>query len=118
MNAHALSIQTLIATRMKEVRKASGVSQRALGKSVGLDDKRAGPYISRYESGVHATDWETTLKIAQSLGVSVAYLVAETPELAELIRAVQHYEPEELRALAEEIRVRHAQIDPTAQDQP
>lgn len=58
------------------------------------------------------------MKIAQSLGVSVAYLVAETPELAELIKAVQDYEPEELRALAEEIRVRHAQIEPTALDQP
>lgn len=76
---------------------------------MGLDEKRAGPYINRYEKGVHAPDWETTAKIAESLGVSIAYLVAETPELAELIKAVQGYEPEQLRALAEEIRVRQGQ---------
>lgn len=73
---------------------------------MGLDEKRAGPYINRYEKGVHAPDWETTAKIAESLGVSIAYLVAETPELAELIKAVQDCDPDELRALAEDIRSR------------
>ncbi|MCS4233428.1 helix-turn-helix transcriptional regulator [Stenotrophomonas sp. BIGb0135] len=74
-----------IANRLKACRLKQGLTQRALGVLVGLPEEVAGVRINRYERAVHNFDIETAQKITRALGVSIAYLFAETDQLAELI---------------------------------
>lgn len=79
------SIRPVFARRLRACRLEQGLTQRALGVLVGLPEDVAGVRINRYERAVHSCDIETAQKIARALGVSVAYLFAETDQLAELI---------------------------------
>lgn len=64
-----------------------GLSQRSLGALVDKDsDKNRGAArINRYEQQVNLADMEKAAELAQALNVPLAYLFAETDELAELI---------------------------------
>lgn len=64
-----------------------GVSQRALGDALGLGKQVGSTRINRYEREVSQCDMDTASKIAQELGVPLAYLFAESDDLAELILA-------------------------------
>ncbi len=74
-----------IANRLKACRLKQGLTQPALGVLVGLPEEVAVVRSNRYERAVHNFDIETAQKIAHALGVSIAYLFAETDQLAELI---------------------------------
>ena len=87
MNApNARSAREIFALRMKKLRRDLGISQKILGVAVGLPEDVAGVRINQYERAVHDCDTETAQKMAKALGVSLAYLYAETEELAELIQ--------------------------------
>lgn len=75
---------------------------------MGLPEDVAGVRINRYERAVHDCDSETAQKLARALGVSVAYLYAETDELAELIQAFSGLPITEQRVILEELRARSA----------
>lgn len=64
-----------------------GLSQRALGALVDKDnDKgRGATRINRYEQLVNRADIETAGELAKALDVPLAYLFAETDDLAEWI---------------------------------
>ncbi|ASY85580.1 helix-turn-helix transcriptional regulator [Xanthomonas citri pv. malvacearum] len=84
---------------MKKRRKTLRLSQKALGVLMGLPEDVAGVRINRYERAVHECDSETAQKMADALGVSLAYLYAETDELAEMIQEfskLTHNEQQEL----------------------
>jgi transcriptional regulator with XRE-family HTH domain len=94
------SIRSVFARRLKACRVDQGLSQRALGVLVGLPEDVAGVRINRYERAVHNCDIETAQRIASVLGVSVAYLYAETDDLAELIRQFSRMSAKEEALLA------------------
>jgi transcriptional regulator with XRE-family HTH domain len=72
--------------RLREAREALGISQRNLGIKAGIDEFVASPRINRYEKGVHHPHLQIQQKLAQVLGVPLAYFYAEDDELAQLIR--------------------------------
>jgi transcriptional regulator with XRE-family HTH domain len=71
---------------------------------VGLPEDVAGVRINRYERAVHNCDIETAQRIASVLGVSVAYLYAETDDLAELIRQFSRMSAKEQEAHLANVR--------------
>ena len=75
--------------RLREAREAYGISQRGLGVEAGLDDFVASTRVNRYETGVHQPDLQTLQRLAEVLGLPVAYFYAEDDELARLIREFQ-----------------------------
>ncbi|MFX1724895.1 helix-turn-helix domain-containing protein [Stenotrophomonas sp. AS1] len=98
------SIRSVFARRLKACRVDQGLSQRALGVLVGLPEDVAGVRINRYERAVHNCDIETAQRIASVLGVSVAYLYAETDDLAELLRQFSRMSAKEQEALLANVR--------------
>ena len=75
------------AKRLKEARLAAGISQKQLGIQAGLDPSVASTRINRYELGIHKADYVIAQKLANVLGVPVAYLYADEDDVAQLIRA-------------------------------
>ena len=63
------------------------MSQKELGIAAGLDEFVASTRINRYETGVHEPDLETAARLAQALGVPLAYLFADDDRQARLLLA-------------------------------
>lgn len=80
-------IPSIFCTRLKAARIAAGLSQKQLGIAVGLDEFVASTRINRYELGVHETDIRTAERLAQVLGMPLAYFYAHDDGLARLITA-------------------------------
>lgn len=82
-----LTITAVFAKRLKAARAMRGLSQRSLGALVDKDgDKNRGAArINRYEQQVNLADMEKAAELAKALNVPLAYLFAETDDLAELI---------------------------------
>lgn len=59
--------------RLRELRKAKGLSMKELGIRVGCTESA----ISCYELGKRSPDYETLLKLAEELDSSVSYLLEE-----------------------------------------
>ncbi|MGX9696681.1 helix-turn-helix domain-containing protein [Janthinobacterium lividum] len=76
---------TIFGKRLKKARQRLGMPQDRLGWSIGLDEHTASARMSRYETGIHEPPYSLSKKLAEALGVSVAYFYADDDELAELI---------------------------------
>lgn len=63
------------------------VSQRALGAMLGMSKKTGSVRINRYEQLVSKADMETATALAYALDVPLAFLFAESDDLAEMILA-------------------------------
>jgi transcriptional regulator with XRE-family HTH domain len=87
------------ATRFKEARLASGLSQKQVGIGAGLDEFVASTRINRYELGVHQADYPMSIRLAQVLSVPVAYLYCDSDEFARLLLAF-HRAPKAVRRVA------------------
>lgn len=85
--------------RLKEARLARGLSQKQLGIEAGLDEFVASTRLNRYEVGVHAPDFQMSVRLARVLDVPVAYLYCDGDEVARLILAF-HRAPKSLRRQA------------------
>lgn len=79
-------------------------SQRALGVLMGLDKKLASSRINRYENETSGIDLDGLGKLAEVLGVPMAYLVAEDEAIAEVILALSKMTPEERAAAVRSLR--------------
>lgn len=77
----------VFARRLRFARERAGLSQRELGRRIGMKDDAASPRINQYESGTHVPRQETVEAIARELKIPVAYLFAEGERLARLIFA-------------------------------
>ncbi|WP_423171039.1 helix-turn-helix domain-containing protein [Stenotrophomonas maltophilia group sp. CASM26] len=87
---------TLFGRRLRAARVAAGLTQADLGRVLGLDDQNTGaPRVSRYETGRHEPDQETMAKIAEALGLPVAYFHATSDTLAKIILMVGRLPPDE-----------------------
>jgi Helix-turn-helix. len=96
----------LFAARLKQARELRGIaSQRALGVLMGLDKKLASSRVNRYETEVSGIDLDGLGKLADVLGLPMAYLVAEDEVIADAILALSQMNRKErvraLRALIE-----------------
>lgn len=87
---------TLFGRRLRAARVDAGLTQADLGRVLGLDDQNTGaPRVSRYETGRHEPDQETMAKIAEALGLPVAYFHATSDPLAKIILMVGRLPPKE-----------------------
>lgn len=60
--------------RLKELRKARGISQLKLAMDLGMNQNS----ISRYESGAREADYRTLIALADYFNVSIDYLLERT----------------------------------------
>ena len=67
-----------VGARIKSARDAKGLSQNALARLIDDENVSAG-YISRWERGEHMPSWANLHKLAAALGVSIGWLVDNTP---------------------------------------
>ena len=95
--AEPSSLRAVFAARLLQARQLRGLSQRALGDRMGLGKDKGSSRINRYEHQVTAIGFDNLQRLAEVLEVPVAYLVAETPAMAEAILALAN-STEEQRA--------------------
>lgn len=81
--------------RLKEARKSKGLSQKALGIAVGMDEFSASPRMNHYERGRHLPDFTTLQLLAKKLNVPTAYFYTEEDWLAEAMLALFHVHKDE-----------------------
>lgn len=77
----------VFARRLRFARERAGLSQRELGRRIGMKDDAASPRINQYESGTHVPRADTVEAIARELKIPVAYLFADGERLARMILA-------------------------------
>jgi transcriptional regulator with XRE-family HTH domain len=77
----------VFARRLRFARERAGMSQRELGRRIGMKDDAASPRINQYESGTHVPRADTVEAIARELKIPVAYLFADGERLARMILA-------------------------------
>jgi transcriptional regulator with XRE-family HTH domain len=94
-------------TRLRSARLRVGLPQDRLGVLAGLDELCSSPRISYYESGKHAPSFRTAERLAEVLGVPVAYFYCPDEMLAELLLLAARLavpEQEQLLAVAQKIK--------------
>ena len=92
--------------RLKQARLALGISQRELGRRIGLSEDVVSSRVTRYERGTSEPDFETAAKLARELGVPLAYLLADSDVLADIILAAARLSPVDQRKLASELKAK------------
>lgn len=102
------NLRSMFAKRLKEARLALGISQRELGRRIGLSEEVVSSRVTRYELGTSEPDFATASKLAKELGVPLAYLLADNDALADIILAAADMSPAEQRKLAAELKARRA----------
>ena len=85
--------------RLKEAWLARDLSQKQLGIEAGLDEFVASTRLNRYEVGVHAPDFQMSVRLAKVLDVPVAYLYCDSDEVAKMLLAF-HRAPKPARRQA------------------
>lgn len=100
------TLRAKFSARLREARIAADLSQRALGRRIGLSEEVVSSRITRYERGTSEPDFDTVEKLAKQLGVPVAYLVADNEILAEIILAAAALPLSEQRKLVAELKAR------------
>jgi transcriptional regulator with XRE-family HTH domain len=104
--AKGVEKRTVVARRLKEARLASGLSQKGLGISAGIDPSVASPRINQYERSVHMPDLSTLGQLASVLNLPLAYFFAVDDDLAVTILAFHRStltRRRKLRRLAQEL---------------
>ncbi|MBM5572094.1 MULTISPECIES: helix-turn-helix domain-containing protein [Deefgea] len=81
-----MPIQSPFPIRLKEARTIKGLTQVQLGVRIGMDENSASARMNQYEKGKHAPDFDTMKRMAEELGVPVAYFFCETELDAKLMQ--------------------------------
>jgi transcriptional regulator with XRE-family HTH domain len=102
----SLTVRTMFTKRLKKARLALGISQRELGRRIGLSEDVVSNRVTRYELGTSEPDFETASKMAKELGVPLAYLLADNDALADIILSVANMSPTEQRKAAAELKAK------------
>jgi len=72
--------------RLRQARRAKGLTQKGLGEKAGIDAASASSRINQYEMEKHVPDYATARLLAKALAVPTAFFYAENDQLAELIK--------------------------------
>ncbi|PMN91344.1 helix-turn-helix domain-containing protein [Enterovibrio norvegicus] len=86
-------------TRLRTARKAAGMTQQQLGINLGMDLNTASARLNQYEKGKHAPDYQTAKRLADELGVPVAYLYCDDDVLADLLLAASKLDKKRMEEL-------------------
>lgn len=86
----------VVGRRMRELRESLGWAQEKVGVAIGIEESSSRARISRYELGVHEPPVATARRIAEALGVPLAYLYCEDDAIAALLLAL-HMQPAHTR---------------------
>lgn len=89
--------------RLKQARKAMGISQKQLGIQLGMESGTASARMNHYEKGKHTPDYATLKAMADELGVPVAYFFCESESTAELLCLLEKMSEEEKVDLVKKI---------------
>ena len=71
--------------RLKEARRAAGLSQEQLGVLAEIEEASASSRMNHYERGKHEPDFSMVERIAKVLNVPEAYLYAKDDDTAFLL---------------------------------
>ncbi|OLQ81482.1 transcriptional regulator [Photobacterium proteolyticum] len=93
-----------IPVRLKSARKAAGYTQQQLGMALGMEPNTASARMNQYEKGKHTPDYQTMKRIADELGVPVAYFYCDDDLLAELICALGKMDSQKQKEMLELIK--------------
>lgn len=99
-------LRSMFTKRLKEARLAMGISQRELGRRIGLSEEVVSSRVTRYELGTSEPDFDTASRLAKELGVPLAYLLADSDTLADIILSAANMSPADQRKLAAELKAR------------
>ena len=75
-----MKVEAVIASRLREARKAAGLSQQALGVMAGIEEETAKVRIHQYEQAKHAPPFPMLEKIAQSVGKPISWFFCRDDE--------------------------------------
>ncbi|WP_087724551.1 helix-turn-helix domain-containing protein [Pandoraea sp. PE-S2T-3] len=78
---------SVFAKRLKEARKAAGLTQEKLGVLAGVDEMSASARMNQYERGKHAPDYSIVERIAGILNLPTTYFFAPDDSEAKLLVA-------------------------------
>lgn len=92
-----------LAHRLRSARQAANLTQQQLGIRLGMDPNTASARMNQYEKGKHAPDYQTAKRMADELGVPVAYLYCDDDVLAELICIIAKLKESEKAELLEKL---------------
>ena len=113
MSRITLSAQpTVVGRCMRELRESLGWAQEKVGVAIGIEESSSRARMSRYELGVHEPPVATARRIAEALGVPLAYLYCEDDAIAALLLAL-HEQPARTRLWAAKKLKEHLQILPS-----
>ena len=93
MKSVFLEPSNVVGRRMRARREALQWSQEKVGVLIGIDESSSRARISRYELGTHEPPVKTARRIAEVLGVPLAYLYCEDDETANLLLALWMLNP-------------------------
>ncbi|MNN66935.1 HTH-type transcriptional regulator Xre [compost metagenome] len=99
-------LRSMFTKRLKEARLAMGISQRELGRRIGLSEEVVSSRVTRYELGTSEPDFDTASRLAKELGVPLSYLLADSDTLADIILSAASMSPADQRKLAAELKTR------------
>lgn len=102
----SLTVRSMFTKRLKKARLALDISQRELGRRIGLSEDVVSNRVTRYERGTSEPDFETASKMAKELGVPLAYLLADNDVLADIILSVASMSPADQRKMATALKAR------------
>lgn len=93
-----------------------GLSQRALGALVDKerDKNRGAARVNRYEQQVNLADIEKAAELAAALNVPLAYLFADSDELAELILSYSALDTKQKAKVLADVRQKSGATKPGA----
>lgn len=98
--------RSMFTKRLKEARLSLGISQRELGRRIGLSEDVVSSRVTRYELGTSEPDFDTAARLARELGVPLAYLLADSDALADVILLVSRLPLAEQKKLVASLRAR------------
>lgn len=93
-----------IPNRIKSARVKKSISQKELGIRIGLDENSASSRMNHYEKGRHTPDVLTLKRIADELGVPLAYFFCESDLSAELNCLINEMSEEEKTKLLTQLQ--------------
>jgi transcriptional regulator with XRE-family HTH domain len=94
----------VLARRLKEARIRKGLTQEALGVLAGIDEFSASARMNQYEQGKHSPHYQTVSRLAEVLGVSVAYFYADNEQDADLLLMFSQLMQDQRTAVIEFVR--------------
>lgn len=89
--------------RLRAARTQKGLTQQQLGIRLGMDANSASARMSQYETGKHMPDYDTMKRMADELGVPVAFFFCESDVDAEILKRLRLLTEDQKKKLLSEL---------------